>query len=204
MSMVVNETIGITSTLQPVVNSTMSRFTELVTAPYHHVNLLWITIPLIISLLLMDIYFGRYKKEKLGWNTAVGNSLALTFVTMDLFRQIWLRLEEPSIWNLFFANFGDTLVILVLALGSLWLLFANFLHALPRKLAFFISSTLPTSVFAYLGIILVYTDIPIDKYTLLDSLVFFVVLLIILEILQFLLIHLLHIKSNKKVKFVYN
>jgi len=75
-----------------------SRFIELVTAPYHHTELLWITIPLIIVVLLMEFYFGRYEKEELGWNTAVGNALVLLFVAMDLYRYVY----EHSLYKDFF------------------------------------------------------------------------------------------------------
>ncbi|MEE9525478.1 MAG: hypothetical protein V3V78_02620 [Candidatus Woesearchaeota archaeon] len=186
--MVVNETINATAVVNATITElTFDRFMELVTAPYHFSALLWITIPLIVALILMDIYFGRYKKEELGWNTAVGNTLALVFVAMDLFRQVWSRLAEPSFWNLIAGHFRETMVIVVLALGSLWLFIADFLHILPKKLAFFISSSVPTSVFAYTAIVLIYTDIPLDKYTLLASVVLFFVLLIALKIIQFLI-----------------
>jgi len=184
----INATQNITTTdliIQSFNEKIIPRFLELVTAPYEHTELLWITIPLIIALVLMDIYFGRYKKEELGWNTAVGNTLALVFVAMDLFRQVWQRLAEPSLWNLFIGHFKDTLVILILALGSLWLFIANFFHVLPKKMAFLISSSLPTTVFAYLGIVLIYTDIPLDKYTLLAGLVLFAFLLFVLKLIQF-------------------
>ncbi|MBD3354899.1 hypothetical protein GF361_02850, partial [Candidatus Woesearchaeota archaeon] len=82
--MVLNSTINATAKAAAsnatITDLTISRFMELVTAPYHHSELLWITIPLVAALILMDIYFGRYKKEELGWNTAVGNTLALAFV----------------------------------------------------------------------------------------------------------------------------
>jgi hypothetical protein len=77
------------------------------------------------------------------------------------------------------------LVVLFLGLGSLWLLLANFFHILPKRFAFFISSTLPTSVFAYLAIVVIYTGIPIDWYTLLAGIVLFLVLMVVLKVLQF-------------------
>ncbi len=184
----INATQNITyldSFMQSFIENIIPRFLELVTAPYHHAELLWITIPLFVALVFMDIYFGRYKKEELGWNTAVGNTLALVFVAMDLFRQVWERLAEPSFWSLFIGHFRDTLVILVLALGSLWLFIANFFHVLPKKLAFLISSSLPTTVFAYLGIVIIYTDIPLDKVSFLAALVLFLVLTVTLKLVQF-------------------
>jgi len=184
--MVVNETINATAVSVGIsFDTVMDRFIELVTAPYTHPELLWITIPLVAALVIMDIYFGRYKKEELGWNTAVGNSLALIFVTMDLTRKIFTGLAEPSVANLLSQNFKGLAVVIVLSLGSLWLFVADFFHVLPKKLAFFISSSLPTTIFAYMAIILIYTEIPLDRLTLLAVLILFVALLILLKVIQF-------------------
>ena len=181
--MVVNETVNATATT--TTDLVVERFIELVTAPYHHPELLWITIPLVFALVIMSIYFGRYKKEELGWNTAVGNALALVFVTMDLTRQVYAKMAEPTIWNLLAIQFKEVLVIFVLALGSLWLFAAHFFHVLPRKLAFFISSSLPNTIFAYMAIILIYTEIPLDWITVLAAAILFVILFVLLRIIQF-------------------
>ena len=106
---------------------------------------------------------------------------------MDLIRTLYTGLEEPSIFNLFLTNFKGMLVVFVLGLGSLWLFVAQFFHVLPKRLAFFISSSLPTTVFAYLAIILIYTNIPLDKFTFVAAVVLFFALLIILKIIQFLI-----------------
>lgn len=184
--MVINTTAALNATLSHA-DLTISRFSDLVLAPYYHSSLLWIAIPLVISLLIMDFYFGRYKKEELGWNTAVGNSLALIFVTMDLIRQLYSGAEGASFFNLVSSNLRGFLVVFVLGLGSLWLLVAEFFHILPRRLAFFISSTLPTAVFSYTAIVLIYTDIVLDRYTLFAAIALFIILLLLLELIQFLI-----------------
>ena len=62
------------------------RFAELVQAPFSHPDMLWMALPLLVSTLFMQIYFGRYKSEKLSWNTAFSNSLILIFVGIDSIR----------------------------------------------------------------------------------------------------------------------
>ena len=183
--MAVNETINATIVNGVIsVDSVLERFLELVTAPYTHPDLLWITIPLVIALVAMDIYFGRYWQEELGWNTAFGNSLALLFVTMDLMRELWTSIAVPSFASLVSENLKGVIVVLFLGLGSLWLLLAHFFHILPKKLAFLVSSRLPTTVFAYLAIVLIYTQIPLDKITLISAVVLFIVLLVVLKLIQ--------------------
>ena len=48
----------------------------------------------------------------------------------------------------------------VLAVLGVVMLLLNFAHALPKKIAFRVSSTLPINLYGYISIILVYTNLP--------------------------------------------
>jgi len=187
--MVINETINATGAgfLETLAQkSIVERFIELITAPYYHKEMLWIVLPLIIALILMQLYFGRYRKEELGWNSAVGNSLALIFVSMDLLRRIYTTSSSKAIFDVIFGNFKEVLVVFVIGLVSFWLLFGEFFHLLPKKLVFLVSSSLPTTVVAYMGIVLIYTNVPLDSITLLAGFLLFIALVVL-----FFIIHLL-------------
>ena len=191
--MALNETIGI-------INATMageeiaaeggnliiSRFVELVTAPYHHPEMIWIVLPLVIGLFLMQLYFGRYKKEELGWNTAVGNSMALVFVSVDLIRRIYTTSASREILDIIFSNLREILVVFFVALWGSWLVFGEFFHLLPKRFAFLMSSSLPTTLIAYLGIVLIYTRIPLDLSTLIAAVMLFLILIVFFGIIHFL------------------
>ena len=167
-------------------NLIISRFVELITAPYHHSEMIWIVLPLIIGLFLMQLYFGRDKKEELGWNTAVGNSMALVFVSVDLIRRIYLSSASKEILDIVFDNFREILVVLFIALWGSWLLFGEFFHLFPKKFAFLASSSLPTTLIAYVGIVLIYTQIPLDFATVVASLILFIVLAGFFALIHFL------------------
>lgn len=162
------------------------RLMDIITAPARIPGMLWIITPLVAALLLMEFYFGRYTKEELGWNTAVGNSLVLIFVSIDLLRYIYgdtnfLAMEVSQIFVV-----EKTIIALAVAAGSILLLFTEFFHMLPKKFAFFVSSSLPVNLTAFFAIILVYSDIPLDVYTLISALVMFIALLIVFRILKML------------------
>src|SRR3989344_25778 len=76
------------------------RVLEILQAPLIMKDMLFILLPLLVVLLIIELYFGRYKYEKLGWNTAVGNSLALFFVGMNLLYFLYtnnlLFVESPK------------------------------------------------------------------------------------------------------------
>lgn len=162
-------------------NLLLARLVALVSAPLDYPEMIYIITPMLITLLLMEFYFGRYEDEELGWNTAVGHALVLIFVAVDLLKTIYpnmapLTLTAKVWYNLshFSSESGAALstliTVTIFALGLL-LLVTNFFHWLPKQLAFFLSGTLQINLLAYLGIVLVYTNntgnpLPLDWYTL--------------------------------------
>jgi signal transduction histidine kinase len=175
------------TTLQAILNvygpPILGRIYELLTAPLANPAMIWFVTPLILITLFMTLYFGAHPHEELGWNTALGNSLVLLFVSIDLLRYLYNLSDPGSITN-YFLQPVKTLVVLGVALEGLFLLFANFLHFLPKRLAFFISSALPVNLTAYVVMAIVYTDVEIDWITLAAALVLFFALLILLTFLQ--------------------
>ena len=156
---------------EAILSRFVSFFTEVVTIP----DLIWIVIPLIITILIMQIYFARYKLEKAGWNTVTANSLVLLFLASDLFRVLsnkgFLRVYGVGSYE-FALSF---LVFCVLGLGVL--LFAlNFFHLWPEVLAFKFASHLNINLFAYLMLIIVYGFMPLNTITLTAGILFFVVM----------------------------
>ncbi len=132
------------------------RFIELVYSPMHYPEMIWILVPLVLTILLMEFYFGRYKFEELGWNTAFANSLVLIFVSIDLVRHLY---NSNQLFGVKLA-----LVAGVILLGIL-LVFFDFFHLAPKWLAFSFSSKLPVNFVALVAVFLVYTEIVVDTVT---------------------------------------
>lgn len=175
--MVLNETLPfLIETYQLV----FQRFIELATAPYYFRDMIWILAPLLVSLLLMEFYFDRYKAEQLGWNTAFGNSLVLIFVSLDILRFLYNN-------NMFeYANLSNALAISVVFVGfALTLL--TFFHIIPKELAFGLSSRLPINMISYLTIVIIYAHITIDIYTGIAALIFAIFISIALKIMSILI-----------------
>jgi hypothetical protein len=161
-----------------ILSNAYERAIFILSQPIHNENLLWILIPLFLTLILMELYFGRYEKEELGWNTAFGNSLILIFVSANLIN----HLVNNNLW----ADPIKTGVILTLILIGFILTLLDYFHALPEKLAFAVSSKFPISFIAFLAILFVYIDIPIDQITLLAFVLIFIAAYIIISIIHFL------------------
>ncbi|MBT4446559.1 hypothetical protein HOA92_00745 [archaeon] len=134
----------------------LERFLDLLYAPLRHPSMVWIVVPLLIALTLMTIYFAKYKNEELGWNTALGNSLVLIFVSLNLFQHVYV------------VGIQVATIILssILLLLGIMLLFVNFTHYLPKRISYFISSPLPVNLIAYVAIAIVYSEVIVNVYTL--------------------------------------
>jgi hypothetical protein len=187
--MVVNETINATQTefVDALLNSYLptlkTRTIDLILAPGGNPDMLWIVFPLAVSVFFMTLYFGRYKKEELGWNTAFGNSLALLFVAVDLFRQV---AKNPETWRTLSQGVVPAKILVPSAIFVLafFLLLTNFFHIFPKFFAFFISSAIPINLLAYVGIVVVYVDFPFDWITVVSGCILFALAMIIFQLLK--------------------
>lgn len=146
-------------------NILIERFVEIAAAPYYSRDMLWVIIPLVLAMIFVAIYHGRYKYEALGWHSAFGNSLILIFVSIDLMRRL------SSYGTFGYLDFRNLLALAVLFEG-VTLLLMGFFHLLPKRLAFDLYEDVPINAVAYIAIILVYSSIKIDLITIIDSLVF--------------------------------
>ncbi len=144
-----------------------NRFIDLLDTPTHQPEMLWIVLPLLLIIVLMTVYFAKYRDEELGWNTALGNSFILIFVSVDLFRTIFSD-----------GRFmGAIILASILLLEGIVLLFVNFTHFLPKKIAYFLSAPLPINLTAYVFISIIYSKVAVDVYTIISALLLFALLL---------------------------
>lgn len=125
------------------------RLVELLLAPTVIKEMLWIVIPLVAAMVLMEIYFGRYKLEKIGWNTAYGNSLVLLFISMDLIRFV--------VNNELIVSFSGALVVSLIIMGMFLAIF-TFFHLFPENWAVGLDTKLPINITAYIIVVMVYSQ----------------------------------------------
>ncbi|MEM2090017.1 MAG: hypothetical protein QXL88_02950 [Candidatus Pacearchaeota archaeon] len=164
---------------------------EIVTEPLRHATMLWMLIPLLTALFVIEIYFGHYKHEELGWNSAVSNSLALFFVGMNLFSYLSAQgvLKQLSFHNgISFSgsqeNFIKICIAAFVVFEAVLLFLLNFTHALPKKFAFGISSGLFLNFLGCIAIILVYGNITFDILLIPAILLLFLFLIVFLGVIE--------------------
>lgn len=168
---------GLVETLGKISVATYYRMLEIIKSPYIHSEMMWIITPILISIFLISFYFGRYKKEELGWNTAFGNSMILIFASVDLLR------HQYAEGVLFDFNVQNVLIAAIIIQGVL-LTFLNFFHLLPKSFAFGLSSGPTINVIIIFIILLIYANIPIDLITALATAILAGVFIGFIEIIQ--------------------
>lgn len=179
-------------------NAVLPQLNNLVQTPMTNPNILWTILPLLGIAFFIELYFGRYKTEELGWNTAFGNTISLLWVTTALFRFMYETYGNMVFteWN-FAGNTPTMLLIYALGLWSLVLAISNFFHILPKQVSFFVSSTIPVNVSAVVTTVLVIGQFPINRVTLTAALILYLALAII-----FATIHALVVPSAEAKKYI--
>ncbi len=139
-----------------VLATVMQRFWQLVYFPAEHPEFLPSLIPIFLGLLVIELYFGKYTFEELGWNSAVSNAVLLLATGLTLI----IRL------NLMSAPSGARYVVAyaILVIGSV-ILVLNFYHLWAPTLAFSVSSGFVVYTAVYVAIAWVYEGLPVDINT---------------------------------------
>jgi len=156
----------------------------------------WVILPLIMATIIMLIYFEKYDEERPGWNTYVSNSLVLLFISVILFRYIY-GLGGGGAIN-FITYLDKAIISLVLLLIGIVMLFLNFKHFLPEKIAKYLSSPLTLNLLAYIVILRVYSNLNCELETFLSLLIIFLFFLLVFNLIIIILKNLF--SKLKKIK----
>jgi len=164
-----------------VFESLFVRLIQMVLVPSYVPDVIWSVAPLFFALVMIQMYQGRYKTEELGWNSAFGNSVSLMWATAVLFKYMYLSYGFAYAFSTPGLR-GQLILVCVVAFSTLLLIIFNYRHSLPKQLAFFLADSVPTTVLAYLSIVIVMGRIPIDKYTIIAGLIIFLFLELVFQL----------------------
>lgn len=144
-----------------------ARYLDILTFPLDHPEFVPSLIPLFLGLFIMQLYFGRYRYEELGWNSAVSNAVLLITTGISLVLQLGL---QP------FASGPRSVVAYGIVVTGLIILLLNFYHIWPAEIAFNVSSAFTSYTLAYLAIAIAYKGLPLTDDTLTAAAAFFITL----------------------------
>lgn len=129
----------------------------------------WFLTPVFLLWIGMEIYFGQYKKERLGWNSILANGISFTWINIAAFRVIFME-------DLGAVDFRPRFIILLLFfLYGIFIIYIGFFHKLSGSahilagptLIYFLSTV---SILWGQGLLI------INKWVFLDLLIAYIVL----------------------------
>mgnify|MGYP001605518744 CR=1 FL=1 len=155
----------------------IERLIEIIKAPVNFPEMIWVLAPLVVSILLTEFYFSRYRYEERGWEYFFGNSMILIFVSLNLLSYLY----KNGVLN---VDIVSTSFSISIGIIGIILLILNFFHILPETLIFGISNNMPINFLAYMAVILVYSGIVVDYTTTFASLIFLIIWSVIMGIIH--------------------
>jgi hypothetical protein len=132
--------------VQEILTGILPALGEIATAPLLKPSLFWQLGPILCIWILVEIYFGTHKKEKLGWNTALTNGISLFWIIISAMQHIFSE-EGLFSWDKF-------LIILMFALYAIFVIVISFNHKFKASITFVFAS--PTPLFYFSAIVLLF------------------------------------------------
>ena len=86
-----------------ILNEMLSALKEIISAPFKDLSMFWLIAPVLILWVVMELYFDTHKKEKLGWNTSLGNGISMFWITINLMKYLFGDGRVNFAWTKFIA-----------------------------------------------------------------------------------------------------
>jgi len=155
----------------------LSGFKEILSAPFRDPSILWILTPIVLFWFTLEIYFGKYKQEKVGWNTSLGYGLTMFWIVVISFKTLFEN-------NFELFSISKTIFLIIITVYSVFIIFVSFTHRLKEKIFFLFTS--PTIVYYLLGIAILWVNnlLNISLWVFIDLIILYLIILILETILK--------------------
>ena len=158
--------------MAPIFENLIYGFNQILLAFTKDPSIWWLIAPVVLFWVIIEIYFGRYKNERLGWNTALGNGLSMFWIVVISLKTLFDKsLGLYSNDKLFF--------IIFIAVYSFFIILISFTHRIKENLFFLIAS--PTIVYflSLIAILWINNLLLIDLWVAADLIILYVAVLIV-------------------------
>lgn len=149
----------------------LSRFWQLLNVPLNNHEILWAAIPLLIATFFIVTYFGKYRKDHIGWNDAFGNSMVFLFMAINLIKEMYYQNGVGSITNILSNKIYLPVTIALIIVGSGFMVLTYY-RKLPKSVAFFMFSAPTVNSTVYVIMTIVYANVPADIITVIAAMLF--------------------------------
>ncbi|MBW2999864.1 hypothetical protein KY339_04275 [Candidatus Woesearchaeota archaeon] len=160
-----------------ILNEILLGFWQIIKSPFQDLSVLWLLVPIVVLWFTFEIYFGKHREEKLGWNTALGNGVSFCWVAVSVMKFIFTDMEQNFTWAKFF-------IILGLLCYGLFIVYISFTHTFSERVTYIFAS--PTAVYflSGVGVLWGYGALEISLWVFIDLVIFFLLAMLLAWILK--------------------
>lgn len=163
---------------------------EIVRSPFKEWSVWWFLAPLIILWIVLELYFGRYKSETLGWNTSLANGISLVWINIESMRFLFSNHPEP-----FLLRFIPITVIL--SYGA-FIIYVSFTHKFSGNVAYTLAAPTPIYFLSFISVLWGHGELILTWFIILDIIILYPIILGIFALIRKLLPE---VPEEKKGKF---
>jgi len=160
-----------------ILSNLWAAFVEVLRSMFKDPSVFWFLGPVLLFWLILEIYFSKYKKEELGWNTALGNGLSVFWILIVCIKYLF----ENHMANFEWQKFIALMVILVYAF---FIIINSFSHKLKENVSFLLASPTITYYLSGVAILWTYGELKITIWVLIVLILCYVLVLIFELILK--------------------
>jgi hypothetical protein len=143
---------------------------------FKEASLWWYLAPVFLLWIVLELYFGKYKKEKLGWNTSLGNGISLTWISLESMRFLFQTRPEY-----FWYKFG---VIILIMFYAFLIVYLSFTHKLSAKITYALASPSPMYFLSMVTILWGHGVLIVTWWVLLDLFILYLIIALIFAIIK--------------------
>lgn len=142
---------------------------EILSSPFRDWSIWWLLAPVFVLWILMELYFGKFKKEKLGWNTSLANGISLSWIGVASMRFLFSNKPDP-----FWLRF---VVISTIIIYGLVVFFLAFSHRAPGKITYLLASPTPIYYLSTVTVVWGHGTLTLTWWVLLDLIILYWIIL---------------------------
>jgi len=152
-------------------------FNEIFSAPFKDASIWWLLTPILLFWIIIEIYFGRHKTEKLGWNTALGNGLSMFWIVVISFKVLFTE-------SLGLFSVDKLIFIIFIAIYSFFIIFSSFTHKIKENVFFLIASPSAVYYLSAIAVLWIHDLFTISIWIITDLIILYLIVLIFESILK--------------------
>jgi hypothetical protein len=162
-----------------ILSNLLSGFGEIGGSFIHNHSIWWVLAPIFILWITLEVYFGEFKKEKLGWNTSLANGITLLWIIIDSVRHLFNSKTDSIGWRVF-------ILIIILAYAG-FIVYISFTHKLSAKLTYIFAAPTPIYFLCMVAVLWSYGALKLGLWVIIDLIILFSLVTLVFYIIKKLL-----------------